>query len=176
MRFPIRRRRLLVTGAVSAIGLALAAGIAYATIPDSAGVIHGCYQKVDGQLRVIDQQAGASCRPSEQQLDWNQTGAPGPPGPTGPQGPKGDPGAAPSFSTYTVVGDDANVGPKAELDESVNCNPGDLATGGGYILNSTLLQVRISSPDPHGWEVDVVNPSANSWSAFQTIVDCLRVS
>jgi hypothetical protein len=35
------------------IGLA-AAGIAYASIPDANGVIHGCYSKDNGSLRAID--------------------------------------------------------------------------------------------------------------------------
>src|SRR5262245_58878879 len=34
--------------------LSLAAGIAYATIPDGDGTIHGCYRKSGGALRVID--------------------------------------------------------------------------------------------------------------------------
>ena len=41
----------LMIGVVA--GLALAGGVAYATIPDANGVIHGCYKK-SGDLRVID--------------------------------------------------------------------------------------------------------------------------
>jgi hypothetical protein len=59
----------------------VAAGIAYATIPDSGGVIHGCYAKKDGAVRVVDPGAGGACDPKkEAALDWNQTG---PQGPTG---------------------------------------------------------------------------------------------
>jgi hypothetical protein len=61
--------------------LALAAGAAYATIPDAQGVIHACY-KASGQLRVTD---AGSCGSGENALAWNQTGPPGPPGP--PAGP-----------------------------------------------------------------------------------------
>ena len=70
-----------------------------AAIPDSSGVIHGCYQKNVGNLRVIDSSAGDSCRPSEIGISWSQTGpqgptgATGPAGPAGPTGPKGDTGA-----------------------------------------------------------------------------------
>ena len=39
--------------AIVALVVALA-GVAYATIPDSGGVIHGCYLKAVGSLRVID--------------------------------------------------------------------------------------------------------------------------
>src|SRR5580765_5031657 len=64
-----------------------------AAIPDSSGVIHGCYQKNVGNLRVIDPSAGDSCRPSEIAISWSQTGPQGPTGATGPTGPKGDTGA-----------------------------------------------------------------------------------
>jgi hypothetical protein len=85
-----RRVGLIVSGVVLAFG---AGGIANATIPDSSGVIHGCYLTNNGQLRVIDTQLGDTCRPSETALDWNHTGPQGPQGPPGPQGPKGDTGA-----------------------------------------------------------------------------------
>src|SRR3954452_17578706 len=67
-----------------------------AAIPNSTGVIHGCYQKNVGNLRVIDPSAGGKCRPPEIAIQWSQTGPQGPvgpQGPAGPQGPKGDTGA-----------------------------------------------------------------------------------
>lgn len=85
-------------------------GVAWATIPDAGGVVHGCYQKNNGQLRLVDTLEGQACNPSEIAIQWNQTGpqgpqgipgpqgVPGPAGPTGPagpggaQGPAGDPG------------------------------------------------------------------------------------
>jgi hypothetical protein len=93
-RFTFGRVRWLLVGAV--VGAVLAGGAALAAIPDSSGVINGCYQKNVGNLRVIDSSAGDSCRPSEIAIRWSQTGPQGPPGPqgpTGPQGPKGDTGA-----------------------------------------------------------------------------------
>jgi hypothetical protein len=69
---------------VAAALLAVAA-VAGAAIPDSDdGEIHGCYQKNQGQLRVIDAQAGQACRASEEPLVWNQQGVQGEPGPRGP--------------------------------------------------------------------------------------------
>jgi hypothetical protein len=62
-----------------------------AAIPDSSGVIHGCYPP-SGKLRVIDN-ATAACKRNETRLDWNQTGPTGPAGPAGTQGAKGDTGA-----------------------------------------------------------------------------------
>jgi hypothetical protein len=77
----------LVLGAAALLAVAAVAG---AAIPDSGdGEIHGCYQKNQGQLRVIDAQAGQACRPSEKPLAWNQEGVQGPTGPTGPTGPRG---------------------------------------------------------------------------------------
>jgi hypothetical protein len=74
---------------LAAVGaLLVAGGIAYATIPDSSGVIHGCYQKNVGNLRVIDSST-ESCRPSEVALNWNQTGPTGATGATGATGPTG---------------------------------------------------------------------------------------
>jgi hypothetical protein len=79
------------TFAVAVVAMVLAlGGVGWAAIPDSGGVIHGCYQKEHGQLRVIDSEQQQSCKHSEVALNWSQTG---PQGPAGPQGPKGDTGA-----------------------------------------------------------------------------------
>ena len=69
-----------VAAAVVVVVAIAAGGMAYASIPDSNGVIHGCYVKTTGQLRVIDS-GGKGCEPGEKPLDWNQTG------PTGSTGP-----------------------------------------------------------------------------------------
>ena len=74
-----RRGFVALLGAVL-IGGAGAAGLAWATIPDSAGIIHGCYAKFSGQsggeLRVIDTDRGQTCRSSEVALDWSARSAP----------------------------------------------------------------------------------------------------
>ena len=96
-RFRGTGRRLALVVVLALVG----AGIAYAAIPDSSGVIHGCYSTKNGALRVID--SSAKCANGEVALNWNQqgpkgdTGATGPQGavgPQGPAGPKGDTGAA----------------------------------------------------------------------------------
>lgn len=87
------RRRLAITVASSTIALALlGGGIAFAAgaIPGTDGVISGCYQKEQGQLRVVAE--GTTCRPSEHAISWNQTGPQGPAGPQGPTGPQGPAG------------------------------------------------------------------------------------
>ena len=44
--------RLAVLAA--AVALVATAGVAYAAIPDSGGIVHGCYATRDGSVRVID--------------------------------------------------------------------------------------------------------------------------
>lgn len=82
----MRRAILLILSTVIVLTVA---GVAFGAIPDSDGVIHGCYLKGDGGLRVIDTEAGETCRSAETELLWNQTGPQGPQGPQGEQGPPG---------------------------------------------------------------------------------------
>jgi len=90
----VRRKSLIMVAVV--VGVVLVGGVAYASIPDAGGVIHGCYQKNSGQLRVLDPSTG-SCSSSEVGLNWNQTGptgSTGSHGPTGATGKDGKNGAA----------------------------------------------------------------------------------
>lgn len=83
-------RRVVAPLVLGSAALLAVAAVAGAAIPDSGdGEIHGCYQKNQGQLRVIDAEAGHACRPSEKPLVWNQEGVAGPVGPAGPTGPRG---------------------------------------------------------------------------------------
>jgi Collagen triple helix repeat (20 copies) len=87
---PLRKRIAFAAFAATA-ALLVAGGVAYATIPDSNGVIHGCYAKSGGALRVIDASV-TNCKSTETSLDWNVQGQQGPQGAQGPPGPQGDPG------------------------------------------------------------------------------------
>ena len=104
MRFKLGRG--VVWSAAAAIAVAATAGgIAYASIPDAGGTIHGCYSTKDGTLRVIDPSASQSCDPKHDgALEWNVQGQQGPAGPTGPAGPQGPTGATgphgPAGSTH----------------------------------------------------------------------------
>src|SRR5262245_31801763 len=80
--------RLAIAGLAVAVTAAVVGGVAAASIPDNAGVIHGCYNQFTGALRVIDS-PGATCRSGEVALPWNQQGLPGPSGPPGPPAPTG---------------------------------------------------------------------------------------
>jgi hypothetical protein len=83
----MRRVLPLAAGSLVLFGI-----IAYASIPDSNGVIYGCYKKSGGTLRVIDYPT-QQCDPrAETLISWNQTGPQGPAGPQGPVGPQGPAG------------------------------------------------------------------------------------
>jgi hypothetical protein len=72
---------------VALVGVALGlGGVAFATIPDSSGTIHGCYGR-KGKLRVV--KAGSNCRRNETAIEWNQRGPRGAIGPTGATGASG---------------------------------------------------------------------------------------
>ena len=82
----MRLQTVFSAGVGAAIATALVGGIAWAGIPGGDGVIHGCYQKVVGQLRVINPGTGG-CRPSEIAITWNEHGRKGEKRPTRVGGP-----------------------------------------------------------------------------------------
>src|SRR3954454_9282419 len=128
----LRRIRVHNPLGLAIVVFAVGAGAAaWAAIPGADGVLHGCYSKSGGALRVIDS-ASSKCKSTELPITWNQTGpagpvgaegsagATGPAGPAGvdgapgPQGPKGDAGGLANVFTkrglatmteanYTVV-------------------------------------------------------------------------
>ena len=91
-RLSLRKRWTLLLAACGA--LLVSAGVAYATIPDSSGQFHACVKMNNGQVAIIDHEAGQNCKQNEHHVHWSQSGAPGPAGPQGPPGPQGDPGPA----------------------------------------------------------------------------------
>jgi len=97
-----RRWLVLATLIAAAAVFAGLGAIAYASIPDAGGVIHGCYKTNKGDLRVIDPSAGGSCQSSETPLDWSQTGPQGPQGPQGPMGPPGPEGSGHAFTATSA--------------------------------------------------------------------------
>jgi hypothetical protein len=84
----------------------LAAGVAWATIPDGKGIIHACYSTSDKSLRVID--TGA-CGKGEASVSWSQNAVQGLQGSQGPQGQKGDTGpqGLPGLTRAKGVGTEA---------------------------------------------------------------------
>src|SRR3954470_20135361 len=87
--------------------------VASATIPDGNGVIHGCYNKSGGNLRVIDASV-RNCSSNETAVNWSSRGPAGPKGDTGPQGPtgpRGDSGPAGPQGRPGPKGDTGPAGP-----------------------------------------------------------------
>jgi hypothetical protein len=68
MTIPQHRKQWMVAVGIVCL-IAGGAGL-YATIPGNDGQMHGCYQANNGQLRVIDADAGQTCRPSELGIEW----------------------------------------------------------------------------------------------------------
>ena len=101
---------MLVAGAVAALAVG---SIAVAAIPDGNGVIHGCYDKTSGLVRVTDSATGKpkGCSSSESGLTWNQQGPQGPLGPVGPAGPAGPVGATGPAGPAGPQGDQGVPGP-----------------------------------------------------------------
>ena len=72
------KREFVAAAAGALAASALAGGVAWAAIPDSGGVIQGCYNN-GGNLKVVSE---LPCPKGWTSLQWNQ------------EGPKGDPGTA----------------------------------------------------------------------------------
>src|ERR1035437_1905086 len=104
-----------------AVFLVLGGGAYAATqgIPGSDGVIHGCYQKSKGTLRVVA--TGKKCqKKSELAIFWSQKGQPGAPGQTGVAGQPGATGAAGAAGAagtaraYAIISPNGTGGPTKE--------------------------------------------------------------
>lgn len=140
------RGMFVVAGTIAV--LAVAAGVAYAAIPDSGGVIHGCYNRSNGQLRVIDPGAGENCKTPESVLDWNQTGpagATGPAGPAGPAGPIGPAGATGATGATGPAGPAGPAGPTGATGATGATGPAGPAGATGPAGPSGATFVRVNA-------------------------------
>ena len=143
-------RRPIVFSAATAVVLAGSA-LALGSIPDSAGVIHGCYGP-NGSLRVVDTEAGKHCTKSETALDWNQVGPIGATGPAGPQ-------------ALAVVLREASrqltLAPGEGDFVSSACQAGEVVLGGGPTNSSPLVTIASTGPSfdgsHSGWSVRFEN-------------------
>lgn len=147
-----RRQRLFVS---SGVAIALLGIIAYASIPDSNGVIYGCYKKSGGTLRVIDHPAQQCDARAEVLLSWNQTGPQGPAGPTGPMRPAGPTGA---------------TGPQGPQGETGPAGPTGPAGQAGGITSATFLYLP-STDIPAGGFNKIASKTlpAGNWAAIATV-------
>jgi hypothetical protein len=138
------RRRLVLALAVGGVLFGVAS-VVQAAIPDSHGVIHGCYKTSGGALRVIDTATSAKCLASETALNWNQagptgsrgvTGATGGAGPSGPKGPSGPQG--PSDAWNKLIGPEGDLGDTAIDVVTLNLPSGNyvVSAGGTFVADS----------------------------------------
>ena len=88
MQMSVNRAVVVIVAAVGAA--AVVGGITYASV-GGGGVISACYKAQNGQVRLIDPDT-QSCLPSEEAIQWNQTGPQGLQGPQGVQGEQGEVG------------------------------------------------------------------------------------
>jgi hypothetical protein len=118
----------LIVGLVAGAVLATTA-VAVASIPSSDGVFTACV-KSDGTLRLIDAEAGATCKANERTITWSEIGPAGPQGPPGPSG-----GTGYQIVTRTIEFPAPPTSPRpnptVQYDEVVNCPAGKRATHGG---------------------------------------------
>jgi hypothetical protein len=144
----MRRRSVVAVLAVSAV--AAGGAIAWAAIPDASGVIHACFKKSGGALRVIDSGV-AACKPDESHLDWNQVGQQGLAGPPGEQG-------LPGISGYEVARARSPVDSVASKAVTASCPEGKHVIGGGGIVipNNAPVALTVSTPV-------LGPPPADSW-------------
>lgn len=156
--------RPAVVAVVATGALLVAGGIAYATIPDGSGVIHGCYQKNQGTLRVIDTGQAQTCSSSEAPLNWSQTGPQGPQGPQGIQGPQGPSGSSHAYSDFDVSSYTA-LSPSSKTITSLTL------PAGNYVVWATGSVVKSGYLNTTGSDNDVKcaldDPSNNAVTASQ---------
>src|SRR5713226_9013862 len=86
LRDILRRRRIFGVSVLVILPVVLVAGaVAFADIPDGS-VVHACYEKATGRVRVVDNKG---CQDAERKITWNERGPEGPRGEPGPAGAKG---------------------------------------------------------------------------------------
>lgn len=127
-QFKKRIAALPVIVALTAV-VAVAGGMVAASIPAADGTITGCYQKNNGQLRVVE--SAGQCHPSEQAITWQQEGPQGPQGPIGPQGPAGPQGATGPQGLTGPEGPEGPAGPAGP--EGPQGPAGESASGPPYV-------------------------------------------
>jgi hypothetical protein len=187
------RTRTARVALVAGTLLALTTGGAYATgvlgSPVGAdGVIHGCYQKFNGTLRLVAADNPA-CRSSEQQIAWSETGPKGEKGDQGVQGVPGERGATglrgqAGVSGYQIVDLDFTADEGTLTTVTVTCPTGKVVIGGGAWLFTnprTLADVvpRLlqSAPiDSSTWEIKLDNNGSPFTWDYRGRAICINAS
>jgi hypothetical protein len=127
-------KSILIAAVVAA---STAAAVGYSTTAAPNTVITGCYQKLNGQLRVAD---FSTCTSAELPISWAIQGPQGLQGPAGPPGPQGDPGQ------QGIQGIQGPAGPGYLLMDSVS-------------LRTVQLANSCQTPDLLSMPVTIASPS-----------------
>jgi hypothetical protein len=140
----------------------------------------------DGDLLASDFKPGQL--PAGAQGPQGEPGAKGDPGAQGIQGPKGDKGDKGDTGASGVSGIYTNfevisVPASGLVRQSIECNAGDLATGGGYFLftgglTNAQLEVEVFANQPisefgkegTGWDIGILNETTTARSGSGTVV------
>jgi hypothetical protein len=182
--FGLRGRRL----ALAVVGIfALAAGIAYAAIPDAGtGVYHACMLKNVGTIRIIDPAKQQCSTVLETEITFNQKGQTGAPGTNGTNGTNGtsptvqqlsagDPNCAAGGAAITdAAGTTAYVCSGQDGTNGTNGTDGQSFDGtftslnGEYTLSVTNTGVHVSALN--GAKIDFTDSAINVTSRGTTFV------
>ena len=110
LRSGVRHRILGLFGLTSLLVVVVAGAVAFADIPDS-GVVHACYDRDSGRVRVVD---NTGCGANERKISWSARGPEGPRGGAGPAGARGAPGPAGAAGAKGERGAVGPAGPKGD--------------------------------------------------------------
>jgi hypothetical protein len=127
-----------------AVVAVVAAGGSWALAATTSGAIHACANKKSGALRL----AGKCSKKHERAVSWNITGPQGLRGATGAKGTNGTNGT--NGATKVVVRQLFVSMPTAATFYSgtAQCNPGEVATGGGVNNNDAANTARMVFDNP----------------------------
>jgi adhesin/invasin len=138
--------------------LALVGGVAFATgtIPGPDGMIHGCFDRQNGSLRVVSD--AGQCRENELAIQWNQIGPQGPQGPAGPPGP----GLQALPNTITLTASPSSI-PANGVSTSTLAATVAKTVGGAAVANDTVNFIILG-----GAACGSVNPASGTTNAVGT--------
>ena len=147
--------RSIVIGTLLAMALVGGATWAWA---QGGRKIMACAAK-DGTLRIIADPSECKAR-KETVWEWNIVGPTGPSGPQGETGSTGPTGPTGVLGFYTRYG--THTCEPLSIDWAVVlCDPGDLATGGGFNPHGWMRPRKSYITDEgNGWFVRVYNPES----------------